>query len=230
MKRPGGKLTYANVISTIALFLVLAGGSAYAAHTMLPRNSVGTKQLKPRSVTATKLSGSAMAALRGLPGPQGPAGPAGARGATGPEGTVAPPIIDASAVRQPLSSGTYPLHLEGQTFSSGSNSSGAFLLTELVVKAATASGEPSEVCAAHIRIYDNGEYLTSLSAGVGSGSGSPGNPAILTLYRGRAAPFALGLTDPGASHVITAEYLGTENDCAHGAELVGLRIVAQPLG
>jgi hypothetical protein len=39
------RLTYANVIATLALFLVL-GGAAYAA-TQLPRNSVGTAQLKP---------------------------------------------------------------------------------------------------------------------------------------------------------------------------------------
>jgi hypothetical protein len=39
-----GHLTYANVISTLCLFLLLAGGSALAAAT-LAKNSVGSRQL-----------------------------------------------------------------------------------------------------------------------------------------------------------------------------------------
>jgi hypothetical protein len=48
------KLTYANVMSTIALFIALAGTSAFAA-TQLAKNSVGTKQLKSNAVTAAKI-------------------------------------------------------------------------------------------------------------------------------------------------------------------------------
>jgi hypothetical protein len=46
------KLNYSNVIATIALFIAL-GGAAIAAG--LPRNSVGTRQLKRGAVTAAKL-------------------------------------------------------------------------------------------------------------------------------------------------------------------------------
>jgi hypothetical protein len=52
MLRP--RLTYANVISTICLFLVLGGG-AWAAATKLPKNSVGTPQLKAEAVTGAKV-------------------------------------------------------------------------------------------------------------------------------------------------------------------------------
>ncbi len=48
------KLTYANVMSTIAVFLVLGAGGAYAA-SHLGKNSVGTKQLKKNSVTGSKV-------------------------------------------------------------------------------------------------------------------------------------------------------------------------------
>ncbi len=41
------RLTYANVMSSIAVFLVLGGGAAFAA---LGKNTVGTRQLKPNSV------------------------------------------------------------------------------------------------------------------------------------------------------------------------------------
>jgi len=48
------RLTFANVVSLLALAIAL-GGSAYAA-VSLPRNSVGTKQLKKRAVTNSKLA------------------------------------------------------------------------------------------------------------------------------------------------------------------------------
>jgi hypothetical protein len=52
------KLSYANVVSTICLFLLL-GGAAVAA-TVLPKNSVGTKQLKNKSVTTAKIKDGAV--------------------------------------------------------------------------------------------------------------------------------------------------------------------------
>lgn len=80
------RLTYANVTATIALFIAL-GGSSYAALS-LPRNSVGTQQIragavrsadvKNRSLQVADLSPRARATLAGRTGPAGPAGPAGA--------------------------------------------------------------------------------------------------------------------------------------------------------
>lgn len=51
-------LTYANVVSTLCLFILLGGG-AYAA-TTLPNNSVGTKQLKNGAVGTSKLHNGAV--------------------------------------------------------------------------------------------------------------------------------------------------------------------------
>jgi hypothetical protein len=48
------RLTYANVMATLALFIAL-GGSGYAAVTQLGRNSVGTLQLKRNAVTGLKV-------------------------------------------------------------------------------------------------------------------------------------------------------------------------------
>jgi hypothetical protein len=52
------RLTYANVIATIALFLALGGG-AFAAF-KLPKKSVGTKNLKAKAVTEPKLGDKAV--------------------------------------------------------------------------------------------------------------------------------------------------------------------------
>lgn len=59
MRIPRPKLNYANTIATIALFVAL-GGAAVAAG--LPRNSVGTNQLKRGAVSAPKLKRGAVTA------------------------------------------------------------------------------------------------------------------------------------------------------------------------
>jgi hypothetical protein len=58
-----GKLTYANVVSTLCLFLLLSGGAAYAAG-HLGKNAVGTKQLKKSSVTTAKIKKQAVTAAK----------------------------------------------------------------------------------------------------------------------------------------------------------------------
>jgi hypothetical protein len=58
-RRP--KLTYANFVSTLALFVALSGAGAYAA-SQLPPKSVGEPQLRPGAVTAQKLRKNAVIA------------------------------------------------------------------------------------------------------------------------------------------------------------------------
>jgi hypothetical protein len=57
------RLTYANVMSTMAVFLILGGATAVAA-TQLGKNSVGTKQLKRNSVTAAKIKRNAVTSVK----------------------------------------------------------------------------------------------------------------------------------------------------------------------
>jgi hypothetical protein len=94
MKRLTSRLTYANVVSSLALFLVLAGGSAFAA-SQLGKNSVGSKQIKKGAVTAAKIKNGAVTSAKldpktmaTLAGPQGPKGEPGAPGAPGSPGSA----------------------------------------------------------------------------------------------------------------------------------------------
>jgi hypothetical protein len=87
--RVRSRLTYANVISSLALFLALAGGS-YAAIN-IPKNSIGAKQLKKNAVTSVKVKPGSLltsdfksSARQGLRGPAGPRGLQGVQGVPGP--------------------------------------------------------------------------------------------------------------------------------------------------
>lgn len=90
--------TYANVTATLALVLAL-GGTSYAV-TALPRNSVGSPQIRDRSVRSVDLAPDAVSSrARGPRGPQGangaggglgPKGADGAGGVAGPQGIAGP--------------------------------------------------------------------------------------------------------------------------------------------
>src|ERR1700681_847270 len=77
MTRAGKHLTYANVTATLALFLALSGGAAFAASKYL---ITSPRQIKP----------SVLAGLKGKAGPAGPARAAGAHRAAGPAGPQGP--------------------------------------------------------------------------------------------------------------------------------------------
>ena len=80
LERLRPRLTYANMIATLALFLALGGGAAYAAST-LGKNTVGAKQLKKNAVTGAKVKDGSLSAGDFKAGqlPAGERGPQGIR-------------------------------------------------------------------------------------------------------------------------------------------------------
>src|SRR3954452_11094326 len=119
MRRPSPAM----VVAVIALCVALGGG-AYAA-IKLPKNSVGSKQLKKGAVTPPKLSAKTIKQLKGKTGPQGAPGTPGVPGTpgapgqpggTGPAGPgaklfVAEPVASATDAYVQLGKvGAYTLH------------------------------------------------------------------------------------------------------------------------
>lgn len=104
--------SYANVMATLAMFIAL-GGTSYAVIT-LPRNSVGSKQLRANAVSSGKVRNGSIGqrdlapSARGLRGPRGPAGPGGAAGSNGSAGAgnIIVRTRDASAARPDVAGGS----------------------------------------------------------------------------------------------------------------------------
>jgi hypothetical protein len=100
------RLTYANVVATLALFVAL-GGSSYAAITItgkdVKNSSLTGKDIKNSSLTTSDVKNRSLLAQDFKAG-QLPAGPKGATGDIGPRGPVGPSTGPAGGVL----AGTYP--------------------------------------------------------------------------------------------------------------------------
>ena len=89
------RLTYANVVASLALFVAL-GGTSYAALTVtgknVKNNSLTGRDVRNGSLDSRDLNPDTRSVLRGpqgvpgLPGAQGPGGAIGTEGPTGPQG------------------------------------------------------------------------------------------------------------------------------------------------
>lgn len=224
MKRLRGNLTYANVMATIAVFMVL-GGSAVAA-THLPGNSVGTKQLKKGAVTPGKLSAKTRQALAGPAGPVGPAGPKGDRGPRGPEGQQG---VAGATGNEPLvvvaeGSGTdvrtsSSIALSGTT--SWTTTPGELgLLTGRYTMRLAGEAREEEECWARVTILDNGKEVSRFAA-LHYGTAFEDRSGTLE-------PVAIAIDEPGP-HTITAVAYG-DPECQAGSEVSSLHLAVAPLG
>jgi hypothetical protein len=162
------RLTFANTISVIALFVAL-GGASYAA-VSLPRDSVGTRQLREHAVTPSKLAfgsvdtrqlrdgsveGSKLAlgsvqkpslspwirgqlARRAAEGPPGRTGETGPRGEPGPQGPGAVPVRYSAPASDTPDPQTV-LDIEGLSFSASCDESGGTITANFSARSAEAA-------------------------------------------------------------------------------------------
>jgi hypothetical protein len=200
-------LTYANVAASLALFLAL-GGAAYAA-TQLPKNSVGTNQIRKEAVTASKIAKKTRKQLQGARGPQGPQGPQGktgktgakgATGARGAQGNTGAPGADGTGPALEVVASAKPIEAVGSTVVQQNLAPGAYVVTADVVVESTAT--TSVTCSL------NGSNSEAV------GDVSPGFPTTLTLSGvrslGAAGNATLTCAAPGGATAKYANLIATQ--------------------
>src|SRR6478672_480351 len=82
-----GKHARGHFVAYLALFFAL-GGTSFAAVNALPKNSVGSPQIKNGAIQKVDISKKTVSALHGLRGPRGLTGATGATGTAGATGAA----------------------------------------------------------------------------------------------------------------------------------------------
>lgn len=228
MEELRSKMTYANVMASLAVFLVLGGGTAFAAReALLPTNSVGTRQLKPGAVTPRKLSVAAKESLRGAAGEAGAVGPKGDRGAPGSTGAQGlagttgdePFVIDARAegVAVPQSYGEFEPPLSGTTSWTPEPGQAGILTGKVTAELVRRRSEYG--CSSTIFEFLDGALVDV----VGLNAQEPPRETSVSF-----ALSPIALDEPG-SHTVTVKFSGSP-ECAARSEITSVHLVASPLG
>lgn len=230
------RLSYANVIATTALFLALGGG-AYAA-TQLPKNSVGSEQIKKGAVTPNKLSKSALATLTGAQGPRGTEGAKGETGAAGSQGQQGPqgnpgttdlvqPVIDATGGPLiPDNTVWSEIPLIGTDEWNTQAGQLAVLFAQPIVELGFTNGA-GKACLLRVEIRDNGTTIASSFFEASAATGATEGHLERLAYSTQAD---LGFDGLSTHYGITAWVTPKGPDCMPGTEVKRVRVIAQPVG
>lgn len=223
MKQIRARLSYANVMSTLAVFLVIGGATAIAAK--VPRHSVGPRQLKANAVTTLKIKANAVTnrkikknAVTTVKIKEGAVD--GAKIAEGAVdfGKVAKGTnVIATANGGPVAADSATIAtipLTGTTSFTPQPGVVDFLSVEVRGSDLAASG--SEPCAPEVRPYVNGDAFEMAQGflAVSATEPAPEDPSGLRPVTGATAP--LGMTSPGVSQDVAIKLLG-DPDCTEGS-------------
>jgi hypothetical protein len=235
------KLTYANVVATLALFLAVSGGAVWAA-SQLGKNAVKSKNIARNAVKSQDIASNAVK-TRNLAKNAVKAPKIAANAVTEKKiakesitrtklktGTLAGlQILDAQATNIPglataVTSGPgTPIALTGSTSFTPATGKSYDLLAELRANPSDASVEPFESCFAGVQIYLNGEPTAFL----GISANSEAQPPFAVNGVANAST-GVGMLTAGQLQTLSASSFG-DPDC--GPNVTGnLRITIVELG
>lgn len=192
------RLTYANVIATLALFLALSGGVVWAA------GKVGTKSLKSGAVTAGKLSRNAVTAVKIKP--NAVTGTKIKNGAVNFTKLAAGTNVVARATSSPVPvSGTTPVNVPLSASFVAQPATLNLLSIEAKGALQRVGAEPCEPLV--VPFVNGNEWNAGEGAlKVRAFAPTPDRPTGLVPVSGATGP--LGLTSPGATQTISAKVFG----------------------
>lgn len=182
MQRVVRRLSYANVVATLALFVAL-GGSSYAA-VKLGRNAVKSRNIAPNAITGAKVKNHSLTAAdlatsvlktgaTGATGAKGDTGAAGPAGAKGDPGATAvkyfATVYDDGSLRRGTPGTTveklggaspyYVVHFPGSVgacspvVSSGNTTSNGILIANGYARTAAETGAPGDSNTVEVGFY-----------------------------------------------------------------------------
>jgi hypothetical protein len=207
------RLSYANVVATLALVLALGGGTVYAA-IKLGKNDVKSKHIAKGQVKSSDLATNAVKSAKVKDGSIQEADlAAGMFDGIGVDVTGSASTPGRGALNTNVES---PLALGGDTTFTPAEGEVAALAAE--GRFTTAVTDPAEFCSPDVRLFVNGEP-TRIFIGP-SGEQNTTTPET-TVGRDADGPF--GLLEPGEPITVTATIEG-DADCTANTTLDGLEV------
>jgi hypothetical protein len=196
VKFAGRRLSYANVTSTIALFVALGGATAFATGQLAPK-SVGERQLRPGAVTADKIRKNAVTApkIKALAVKQGKLA----------NGAVTNPKLGAASVTTDKLAGGAVIteKIAGDAVTGDKVAESTLGQVPTAAKADFATNAESGNPGAFARVTQEANVDTSLSKGIGPADVKQGKEAGIYCVN------APGFSPRGAQ--VTLEYNGSGN-------------------
>jgi hypothetical protein len=221
MSRIRPRITYANVVATLALFLALTGGAVWAASKIngkqIKKNSIPGNRIKKKSLTNNQIKAKTLTNNRIKPGTI-------QRGALA-AGTLSGVIVaEATAtnlpgVTQDSPPGPTPFALAGTT-SFTPTAGKAYQLSSEIVGNPVPS--PSGACSPGVQVYVNGAPIQFIEI-----FGGEPNPPFDTRFP--EGSYTSSLLNESGPQTISTKVFG-DGDCASGSAIEKFRAVVVELG
>lgn len=213
------RLTYANVIATLALFLALGGGAVWAANKQA--NKIGTGKIKPNAVTAGKIKANAVTTSKIRENA--------VTNAKIREGSVnfsklaTNTLVVATATSSPVAvNGASAASVNFPTAVTFTPAAGTVNLMSVEVRGSNIARSGTEPCRIQvIPLVNGGEWAGAplvLSAFDPTGE----NPAGVIASGGATSP--IGLAAAGATQTIGAKLIGSPRCSSNGSVTVAVAI------
>jgi hypothetical protein len=221
MRAVARRLTYANVVATLALFLALSGGVVWAAGKIgaknLKANAVTAAKIKRNAVTNPKIRGNAVGAEKIQPG------------AVGFTKLAAGTALVASATSAPVAANSAtPVNvpLSGAVAFTPASGVADFLSVE-ARGANLGRVDPAKPCAPQVVPFVNGSRWEFAEGTLSVRSFTPTAAQPSGQVPASGATGVIGLTSPGTPQTVTIQLLGDPN-CAVGATVsVGVAVTQE---
>ena len=237
MNRFRPKLTYANVVATLALFLALGGGAVWAGQKItskqigkgavknknLAKNAVKNKNLAKNAVKAKNLAAKAVTSAKLADGAV--TSPKIGDGAVNFAKLASGTNVIASATAGPVAAtqeGIHPLPLSNPI--SVTPVAGQPITINIEARASLTEAAASE-CSLNILPSVNGNLLLIGELLGMRAPENPPNPLFPNGFPTASVTFPVGLTRPGQAQDVTLSLIG-DNDCSSSSKLDLVTVVA----